>query len=336
LPSLKPTAAESLASAARALHYALDELGTVDAAFKKLYAAADPQQHETLRSLESLLRSPESEPAAPQKLRLSSFPTLAWLLRQTSAPERSAAALFGEFRRHQSFSATAMFTVWSEFSGFLAYLGAVLAVLVVLVIMYGLFVLPQFRSLYGQFGAALPRLTSLMFGGGAPLFTLLLLSAIALLAFLSWFVFDLRGKLRRYAPLPAGYHKLPLVGTVALAYNQYLWLSYAALLRATGMSAVEALRIAGSRLPLAAVERWEALPIAGEPGLVNDLALAFRLGKLDEEALYQQEATVDSFLAALHRCRSRSRLLLTICVYYLVASYVAAMYLPIFSLGSAI
>jgi len=336
LPRLKSTAAESLASAARALHYALHETGTVDEAFRKLYAAADPQQHETLRSLEGILRSPESEPATPRKLRLSSYPTLAWLLRQTSAPEQSAAALFGEFRRHQSFSATAMFAVWSEFAGFLTYLGVVLAVLVVLVINYGLFVLPQFRGLYSQFGTSLPRLTSLLFGGGAPLFTLLLLSAVALLAILCWFVFDLRRKLRRYAPMPAGYYRLPLIGTVALAYNQYLWLSYAALLRATGMRAAEALRIAGRRLPLAAVERWETLPTSGEPGLVNDLALAFRLGKLDEEASFQQEATVDSFLAALHRCRIRSRLVLTICVYYLVASYVAAMYLPIFSLGSAI
>jgi len=335
LASLKPTAAESLASAARALHYALNETGTVDEAFKKLYAAADPQQHETLRSLEKLLRSPESEPTTPRKLRLSSYPTLAWLLRQTSTPERSAAALFGEFRRHQSFSATAMFTVWSEFAGFLAYLGAVLAVLILLVVMYGLFVLPQFRGLYGQFGTPLPRITSMMFGGGAPLFTLLLVSAIGLLASLWWFVLDLRRKLRRYAPLSAGYLKLPLIGAVALAYNQYLWLSYAALLRATGMSAAEALRIAGGRLPLAPVERWETLPVSSAPGLVNDLALAFRLGKLDEETSFQQVATVDSFLAALHRCRSRSRLVLTICIYYLVASYVAAMYLPIFSLGSA-
>jgi len=336
LPRLKPTPAESLASAARALQYALSDSASVDEAFKKLYAAADPQQLETLRSLEILLRSPDSEPAAPQKLRLTSFPTLAWLLRQTSAPERSAAALFGEYRRYQSFSATAMFAVWSEFAGFLTYLCAVLAVLVVLVIMYGLFVLPHFRGLYSQFGTSLPRFTSVMFGGGAPLFTLLLLSAAGLLAFLCWFVFHLRRKLRQYAPMPAGYSKLPLVGPVALAYNQYLWLSYAALLRATGMSAAEALRIAGGRLPLIGVDRWEAMPKSSEPGLLNDLSLAFRLGRLDDEAQFQQEATVDSFLAALHRCRRRSRLVLTICVYYLVASYVAAMYLPIFSLGSAL
>jgi type II secretory pathway component PulF len=61
------------------------------------------------------------------------------------------------------------------FAGFLTYLGAVLAVLIVLVSMYELLILPQFRSLYDGFCRDLPALTVLVFGGGAPLFTLLLL-----------------------------------------------------------------------------------------------------------------------------------------------------------------
>src|SRR5579862_8240312 len=102
---------------------------------------------------------------------------LGWLLRHSPAPERYAAALFREYQRQESFRSTTLVAMWSEFAGFLTYLGAVLAVLIVVVGMYGLFVLPQIRSLYQGFGTDLPGLTHPVFGGGSPLFTVLLLLA---------------------------------------------------------------------------------------------------------------------------------------------------------------
>jgi type II secretory pathway component PulF len=341
--ALKRTPAESLESAARQLQYAMEESATIDEAFQRLYAAANPDQQTALRQLEHLLRSPESAEAPPGSLRLSSYPTLGWLLRQARAPEKSAAALFREYQRQESFRATTVVAMWSEFSGFLTYLGAVLTVLLVVVGMYALFILPQFRSLYGGFGTDLPALTGLVFGGGAPVFTLLLLLAVGLLIFLSWFVFLMRRQLRRYIPVSGGYQRIPLVGPVVLAYHQYLWLSYAGLLRSTGMQAAEALRLAATRLPLVSNYRWGEPVAAAEgklksdrPAAVADLSMAECLGKLEEETVFQQEVAVDAFLATLARCRRRARLVLTICVYYLVATFVSAMYLPIFSLGSAI
>jgi type II secretory pathway component PulF len=339
----KPAPAESIANVARQLQYALEQSATIDEAFQKLHAAADPRQQAILRQLETLLRSPQADGAMDRGMRRSSYPMLAWLLRQTASPEKSASALFREYQRHESFSATAAVAVWSEFAGFLTYLGAVLAVLIVVVCMYGALILPQFRALYGGFGVDLPALTRIAFGRGAPLFTLLLLAAAGLLGFLYWFVYLLRRRLRRYIPLSAGYQRIPLVGPVVVAYHQYLWLSYAGLLRAAGTQAAEALQLAGTRLPLIQPTQWDA-PVAASEGMlmsstsavVSDLAMAARLGKLDDETQFQQEATVDTFLAALARCRRRSRIILTICIYYLVATFVSAMYLPIFTLGSAL
>jgi type II secretory pathway component PulF len=343
VPALKPTAADCLDSSARQLQYALEQSATIEEAFQRLYAEANPEQENSLRQLEHLLRSPESGDAAPGNLRLSSYPTIAWLLHQTSAPEKSAAALFREFRRQESFRATTVVAVWSEFAGFLTYLGAVLAVLIVVVSIYAILILPQFRSLYKGFGTDLPAMTNAVFGRGAPIFTVLMLLAVGLLAFLCWFVFSLRRRLRRYVPMPAGYRRIPLVGPVVLAYHQYLWLSYTGLLRATGMPVAEALRLAATRLPLVSIGPWgdsgataDHEPRSDVSALLADLSMAERLGKLDEESEFQQEATVDTFLASLARCRRRSRVLLTICVYFLVATFVSAMYLPIFSLGSAI
>jgi hypothetical protein len=346
---MKPIPADALASAARQLQYALDGAATTDQAFEKLYAVADPRQAAALRQLQSLLRSPDANAAPVEGSQLSPYPTLAWLLGQTPAPERSAPALFSEFSRHQSFCSNSVALVWREFSGFLTYLGVVLGVLIAVVLMYGLFVLPQFKSLYGGLGENLPALTSAMFGHGVPAALFVLMLVAALLVFLYWFVFQLRRRLRRYSPLPAVYQRMPFVGPVVLTYHQYLWMSYAGLLRAAPMAASQALVVAGTRLPMLEVGEWNA--VAGESpapggsptpgdlaasGLMSDLSIAARLGKLDEEAGFQQNATMDAFLTALARCRRRSRIVLSLLIYLLVAAFVSAMYLPIFSLGSAI
>jgi hypothetical protein len=330
----EPTAADALAGAARQLSYALDGSPTIADAFQKLYAAADSRRQTTLRQLESALRSPEPDQATAKSVRLSSLPTLAWLLRQTSDPDRSAALLFAEFQRHQAFSATTIITVWSGFAGFIAYLAVVLGLLIAVLCMYGLFVLPQFAGLYAGFGQGLPALTALVFVRGTPLTALVVLLAAVLLAYVFWFAFYVRRQLRRYSPMSAGYQKVPLLGPVAVAYNRYLWLSYAGLLRATRMPADQALRAAGTRMPPPLAEEWNAPGDAA--GLMGDLSLAARLGKLDDEVRFQRDATVDAFLTELARCRRRTRIGLSILVYFLVATFVSAMYLPIFSLGSAI
>jgi hypothetical protein len=343
MPALKPTAADAFAGAARQLSYALDQSATVADAFQKLYAVADSRRQTALRQLESALRSPESDETTAKRLRLSSFPTLAWLLRQTSDPDRSAAPLFAEFQRHQSFSATTIITVWSGFAGFIAYLGAVLGLLIAVLSLYGLFILPQFKGFYAGFGEGLPALTSLALVRGAPLSALMILLAAVLLACMFWFAFYVRRQVRRYAPMSRGYQRLPLLGPVAIAYNQYLWLSYAGVLRAAFMPVDQALRVSGMRLPLQTVGQWNApgdgstTPVEPDaPGLIGDLSIAARLGKLDDEVRFQQDATVDAFLAELARCRRRTRIGLSTLVYFLVATFVSAMYLPIFSVGSAI
>ncbi len=126
-------------------------------------------------------------------------------------------------------------------------------------------------------------------------------------------------------PAAGAYQKLPLVGEVAVAYNQYLWLCYVGLLRAAHMPAEQALSVAGSRLEQ-----------GGSSALTADLSIAARLGKLEEECRYQQDATAEAFLRALARFRRRARIILTAVIYFLVALFVSGMYLPIFSLGSAI
>jgi hypothetical protein len=342
MPSSKLASTDALASAARQLNYALQQSPNLDDAFKKLYAAADERRRITLHQLESLLRSAPPDRPKEETLGTSPYPTLRWILSLAPTPERSAAAVFQEFRRQESFSAGSAAVVWSEFAGFLTYLGAVLGVLIVVVAMYAVFMLPQFKSLYGGFGRELPGLTQFAFGGGSPVFLVLLFGSLFLLIFLAWFVNALRRRLRRYIAMPVGFQRIPLVGPVALAYNQYLWLASAQLLAAAGVPATQALRLAAQRsnigeIDLSEADEYERRPLKHEQSLLgSDLAVAAQLGKLDEELQFQQDASVDVFLTALARCRRRARVVLTICTYLLVAIFVSAMYLPIFSLGSNI
>ena len=339
--SSRAATSTSLASAARQLEYAGAQSTSPAEAFQKLQAIADDRQAEALRELEALLRPTSSGETMDRRARAPPFGTLAWLLRQTAEPDRSAASLLEAYRRRASYASATATVVWTEFAGFLTYLCAVLGILLCVVVVYGMLELPNFRSLYRSFGEGLPALTEAVFGAGAPFLTVLLLGVVALLVFLGWFVVCLRRQLRRFAPMPAGLLPFPLIGSVVRSYHDYLWLSYAGLLGATGMASAQALKLAATRLPSVECPDWNGSRADGRDGagasaVAADLHVAARLGKLDDEANYQQEATADAFLEELARCRRRSRLILTIAIYWLVATYVAAMYLPIFSLGSVI
>lgn len=332
---MKSTSTDALASTARLLNYALQQSPDLDDAFKRLHATADERRRAALRQLEDLLRpAPETSEGAVASS--SPFPTLKWILSKSATPERSAAAVLQEFRRQESFAAGGAAVAWAEFAGFLTYLGAVLAILVVVVTMYAVFMVPEFRTLYRGLGSELPGLTQFAFGGGGSVFTVLLVGSLLLLVFFAWFVYALRRRLRRYTPMPVRFQRVPLVGPVALAYNQYLWLSCARLLTAADVAATEALLLAAERSNVGPFE----FERGGDPGtsssIDSDLRASAQLGKLDEELQFQQDAAMEAFLTALGRCRRRVRVVLTICTYILVATFVSAMYLPIFSLGSNI
>lgn len=338
MPSPKPVSTDAIASAARLLSYALQQSHDLDEAFKRLHATADERRREALMQLQGLLRTAQPETAHGEIVRSSPFPTLRWILSLSPTPERSAAAVFEEFRRQESFSASSAAVVWGEFAGFLTYLAAVLGVLIVIVTMYAMFMLPQFISLYRGFGSELPGLTRFAFGGGGSVFAILLFGSLLLLMFFALFVYALRRRLRRYRPMSVRFQRVPLVGPVVLAYNQYLWLSCARLLAAAGVAATEALRLAAQRSNRGEFE-FERAAEQGrdlQSSIDSDLIASAQLGKLDEELQFQQSASVDTFLTALARCRRRTRVVLTICTYILVATFVSAMYMPIFSLGSNI
>src|SRR5262249_53880729 len=149
-----------------------------------------------------------------------------------------------------------------------------------------------------------------LFGSKAPLLIALWLLSGGIVLYLSWFRLLLRRQSQRYAPLPGSLRRLPLIGPVASSYNEYVWLSYAALLGAVGMEPVEVLQAAATRVSTIQVRGWVDIgagiagaALIGVSALEQDLTVAARLGKMGEEIQFQREATVEAFLGALAHCR---------------------------------
>ena len=315
---------DRLADASRQLGYALESSDDLDAAFRAARDAAGPAQSQTLVELEQLLKSDAREG--------SPFAVLAWAWRESPAPQRYAKDLIAEFKRRQIFAASAVGVVRDRMSSAFAYLAMVLSILCVVRFDFGVFVMPGFSRFYAGVGAEMPTLTRLVFGSAAPLFILLLLAGLALSVFLIWYAKLLRQQLARDAPMPGWSLRVPLLGRVAAVLNRHLWMGYAAQLLTGGVDAMQSVTVAGARFaqPFALTSE---IPGSALPG---NLQAAQRLGRLSDEIRFQQIAGGEQFLDTLMRVQHRTRVVLSIFVYVLVALIVCAMYLPIFSLGSNI
>jgi len=328
----RPT--QSLLTQVRLLEYSLADSPDVGAAFVKLRAVASPIDGEAIDRLEKLILDPGTESTAVVGVGPSPYRAYGRLLARLAMRQRASSALVRALHEQQSFAAATVMTVWSQFMGYLVYLAAVIGVLAAIAIVYSLIVMPQMQEIYESVGYPMPRLTLAIFGGGAWIVVLLILIGCLAIAANAWFVVKLRAQLQRFAPLSASYRRMPLVGEVTDHYNEYLWLSYSAVLSAGGLAAEASLQAATDEVPgVAAMEGGEDESLASSRGA---LQAASRLGRLGDELRAQQDEAATRFLQSLSKARRDSRLVLTIWVYVLVALLVIAMYLPIFELGHTI
>lgn len=337
-PNLKPSV-ESLSVAARLLGYAAEPGADIEVAFDKAISAADVEQQRALQQLRALVGGTSSVngPAASDG---QGGGTLAWLFTRLPPDAHTVQRLVGEWQRSRASAASAASMLTSRLVGLLSYLCLVLAILALISAFYAVIVMPNFASLYEGFGRGLPGLTSLMFGSGrfVVLLVILILGAPVVLALM--FVMQLRRRLRRLEPVSASRRRIPVLGLVVRAYNQWLWLEYVGILMAGGMAAAPALRTAAERVPAEMSPAPRQQDIGGASPATGSAAAALsaadRLGKLDAEIQFQREAALETFLAAMDRSRFVLRIVLTLCVYLLVGLTVSAMYEPIFSLGEGI
>ncbi|MBB6095546.1 type IV pilus assembly protein PilC [Povalibacter uvarum] len=215
---------------------------------------------------------------------------------------------------------------------------ATAAIALVIAFIYGIFVLPQFASTYAAMGAELPSLTAAVLGGGGwiVLILVLLMMAASILAFPlqpGWGI----GRHRRAWRLDLFSKRAVFCRAVANDYRRFLFVCYAATLVAAGIHPRKSLAAAAREAGIYTDLDFESAEASAMMAtLPTQLMSADRLGHLREELATQRGLQADAIAKSIEGLQLRTAILMRGLLYFLVATLVIAMYLPIFKLGSII
>jgi type IV pilus assembly protein PilC len=241
---------------------------------------------------------------------------------------------------------------WRNLGGALAWPMVALGWLVLMVVVVSVFVVPAFREAFQSFGADLP-LPTLLLIGFADLVTVWWLPGLLLAAAGLWFLRS--GRMRTFRPvwLSDAALRLPVVGPYLVSSfllrlgrllepvvdGQLAAVPVLAYLRATAGPQALAAR---ARALETAVAAGQALPEAVGTQIEGggDLALALEFDGPGATGSRMLGRTLDLLEAEVLRKRLRLQQVLVV-VFYLamglaVGSFVFALYLPIFKLGSVV
>jgi type II secretory pathway component PulF len=185
-------------------------------------------------------------------------------------------------------------------------------------------VLPQFRTLYESAGARLPAFTEFVIGSGwllAPVLALLIAAAVLFLVGIS----KVKMRLQVLAPMRPLLGRVPGIKAWARDHDVSLWMRYVALLLDAGATPETSAAVATA--------------LAGEPGRDHRprlLSSAATLGRLREELARLLDEDAREAVARFEEPRNGLVIGLRVLIYLIVSTYLVAMYLPIFKLGSII
>jgi type IV pilus assembly protein PilC len=206
-----------------------------------------------------------------------------------------------------------------------AYLFSLILVLMVVVTVYVVFVVPQFRNLFGSMGHPLPALTRNLlehWWAAAVILVLFLLGAGLMWAGAR----RLRRRMLGLYPLGRGTRGLPLVGRLVGEYDRFLWMQYLAVFLDSALPASVAGEIARTYVSAPSGSAEAELVLAG----------AEKLGVLRETIAAQLPDRRETVLNNLASIRNVGAHIVRLLIYLLIGMFVTAMYLPIFGLGALV
>jgi type II secretory pathway component PulF len=213
---------------------------------------------------------------------------------------------------------------------------ATAAIAIVVAGVYVIFVLPQFAYLFHSMGAAMPRFTNALLGGGRILIFFALLALIVVAIFLLPLKLEWQHGERRWRFSPLA-KRVWLGREVAQQFRRQLFVAHAAMLVAGGIGARKALAIASEEVGVHTDIRFEtdSFDVPADE-LLNALAIAERRGHLDDEVVAQRAISTESLLHAVDALQLQVSFATRLLTYLLVGALVVAMYLPIFKVGAAV
>ncbi len=221
-----------------------------------------------------------------------------------------------------------------DISGLMTYLAAVLVVMTIIVTIYMIYVLPEFKNMFDDFGTPLPKLTQALLVA-ADNVGIYFLAGMVLLMFALWYInYQTNHNLRTLAFCHSFIYKLPGIRIIARNYNEFLTLNFLYILLQSGVKTESA---------LAAIEQLAGKPIfelnpASIPAdlVAQQLKQSYQLGTLEAELAYQIEHATAANSADFNRIKDTMTLFTLVAVAVIVGNVVIAMYLPIFQMGKII
>jgi len=322
----------SMFDMARQIHYLIDKGMSSSEALQRVENTNLEKSPRGLDDIRALFR-----PGQTKDVRAVEFyyrDTLKKLMDAADSQGGDRAKMFSGFHnsfvRNKSDFDLSIFDV----SGLLFYLISVVAVATMCVTVYSIFVLPEFESLFFDFGQKLPPFTAIILTitGQYSAIVIGLVVLFILTIFLT--VLHVKNTLKRLKYFSPMVLRLPIIGLIAKEFNQFLQLSFIRLMIYSGVESRKSVDDICNRF-------GDALELnRGHGALVSGgnlvLQMALELDTFVEEIDHQLTQIKLQGVNDFTKVKSIISVVSIIIVALVVGSVIIAMYLPIFQMGKII
>jgi len=227
--------------------------------------------------------------------------------------------------------------IWVTLRDFVVYLSAVFMVVIVVSLNLMFFVVPQFQSMFDEFGAKLPLLTEWLTRNNGLMFFSMLIIYISLLAGFILTALHLFRSIANLQSLNSSIKNMPILMPVIKTYQRMLSINYAMILLDSGVTATRALTLSSELsgdTNFASVATGQYASLSNQDVSLAAIALAMKAENLPAELDYQLNDLSYRLAADLNMARQKTLMFFYILLACFVGLFVIAMYLPIFKLGA--
>lgn len=259
---------------------------------------------------------------------------IATLYQHKCSPEQAVPALSHSLSIDQSY----MSKIWEGLQSLTSYAISVIVVVSVCLSIFSTKVIPQFEEMFIGFGAQLPEFTAFVMQGAntiGDIWPLMILIAVTLYIVLKKRVSN-KGGLK---PMHRFWMLLPLTKSLYQTHFRYLLICYTNILVKGGLDSKIALESALKLLNTKTTVQTNTpshLPdLLNKTAELSSIADAYKINTLPREIDFQLSRIEEDYLLVIAKLRERVSNLMQILLGIIVGGIIIAMYLPIFSMGSA-
>ncbi|MFT6908325.1 MAG: type IV pilus assembly protein PilC [Oleiphilaceae bacterium] len=261
---------------------------------------------------------------------------IATLYQHKCSPEQAVPALSHSLSIDQNY----MSQIWKGLQSLASYVISVVVVICICLSIFSTKVIPQFEDMFNGFGAQLPAFTEFVVQGTnaiGDIWPIIILIGAALYM-VSKKRISRRGGLK---PMHRFWSQIPFTKNLYRTHFRYLLICFTHILIKGGLDSKVALesslRLLGSKIT--DIEQTSAsknLPeILKETAELKSIADAYQIDTVPREIEFQLARIEQDYLLVIANLRERLSSIIQILLGLMVGGIIIAMYLPIFSMGSA-